>query len=154
MKPPPFERDVLDENPVEGCFPSPGHWHRQGELELGEDTITMKGVIFDLHADIHVGRDCWLMNSCQIRTHRHGFEFCDPLFVDRLTGAEGHRTYRYSKWIGNHVTICRNAVILPQCRYIGDWAVVGAYSVLAHNVKAGEIWAGSPARKVGERRCK
>lgn len=144
-----MDEDPVKEQRLHKCFPPVGHWHRQGELEIGEGTITMMGVVFDLHADIHVGRDCWLMMDCEIRTHRHGFE--SRRCFDSMTGKEAHATYRYSKWIGNHVVICKNAVILPQCRYIGDYAMIGAYSVLTHNVKAGEIWAGNPARKIGER---
>lgn len=47
-------------------------------------------------------------------------------------------------WIGCHV------VVLPGVG-IADHAVVGAGAVVTKSIAAGEIWAGVPARKIGER---
>lgn len=52
--------------------------------------------------------------------------------------------------IGKDVWIGANAVILPG-RNIGDGAVVGAGSVVTKNIPAYEVWAGNPAKKIGER---
>lgn len=49
--------------------------------------------------------------------------------------------------VGNDVWIAANVVVLPGVT-IGDRAVVGAGSVVTTDVPAGEIWAGSPARKI------
>jgi acetyltransferase-like isoleucine patch superfamily enzyme len=52
--------------------------------------------------------------------------------------------------IGRGVTVGLMAVILPGCT-IGDGAVIAAGAVLMKGtrVEPGEIWAGSPARRVG-----
>ena len=47
-------------------------------------------------------------------------------------------------WLGCHV------VVLPGVT-IGDGAVVGAGAVVTKSVGTGEIWAGVPARKIGNR---
>lgn len=52
--------------------------------------------------------------------------------------------------IGVHVVIFAGAVILPGLT-IGDYAVIGAGAVVTKDVPSGEIWAGNPARKIGER---
>jgi acetyltransferase-like isoleucine patch superfamily enzyme len=55
--------------------------------------------------------------------------------------------------IGRGVTVGLMAVILPGCT-IGDGAVIAAGAVLMKGTQVGpgEIWAGSPARRVGGRR--
>jgi non-ribosomal peptide synthetase-like protein len=54
--------------------------------------------------------------------------------------------------IGRGVTVGLMAVILPGCT-IGDGAVIAAGAVLSKNTRVGpgEVWAGVPARRVGQR---
>jgi len=47
--------------------------------------------------------------------------------------------------IGNHVFIGANSTILPNTR-IGDYAIIGAGSVVTGDVPAGTVYAGNPAR--------
>ena len=49
--------------------------------------------------------------------------------------------------IGNHVFIGANATILPGVT-VGDYAVIGAGSVVTHDVPAGTVVAGVPARVI------
>ncbi len=52
--------------------------------------------------------------------------------------------------IESHVSIGSNATILANVR-IGAGAMIGAGSVVTKNIPAGEIWAGNPARLIGQR---
>ena len=52
--------------------------------------------------------------------------------------------------IGNDVWIGQSAIIKAGVK-IGNGAVVGAGSVVTHDVPAYEIWAGNPARKIRDR---
>ena len=52
--------------------------------------------------------------------------------------------------IGEYVVIFAGAVLLPGVT-VGDWAVIAAGAVVTCDVPSGEIWAGVPARKIGER---
>lgn len=55
--------------------------------------------------------------------------------------------------IGNWAVLCPGSVVLfgAEAITVGEGTVVGANSVLTRSTGAWEIWAGSPARKVGER---
>lgn len=52
--------------------------------------------------------------------------------------------------IGNFVVIFAGAVLTPGIT-IGDGAIIGAGSVVTHNVPPWEIWAGNPARFIKRR---
>lgn len=52
--------------------------------------------------------------------------------------------------IGNDVWIGSNACVLRGVK-VGDGAVIGAGAVVTHDVGAYEIWAGVPAKKIGQR---
>ena len=51
--------------------------------------------------------------------------------------------------IGKNVAIYRNSTILAGVT-IGDGAVIGANSLVNRNVPPNEIWAGSPAKYIGD----
>lgn len=50
--------------------------------------------------------------------------------------------------VGHDVWIGRNSVILPKCKKIGNGAIIGAGSVVTHNVEPYSIVAGNPAREI------
>ncbi len=55
------------------------------------------------------------------------------------------------KKIGSDVWIHDGAIVLYQATHLPDGFVLGAGSVLTKNPGSYEIWAGNPARKIGER---
>ena len=56
------------------------------------------------------------------------------------------------KEIGRDVWIHDGAMVLYQATHLPDGFVLGAGSVLTKNPGSYEIWAGNPARKIGERK--
>jgi len=52
--------------------------------------------------------------------------------------------------IGDDVWLGAGAIVLPGVT-LGEGAVVGAGSVITQSIGAYEIWAGNPARRIGER---
>jgi acetyltransferase-like isoleucine patch superfamily enzyme len=52
--------------------------------------------------------------------------------------------------IGMYVVVFAGAIICPGVT-IGDGAAIGAGAVVTKDVAPWEIWAGMPARKIGER---
>ena len=61
------------------------------------------------------------------------------------------QTLGYSKvgkvYIGDHVFVGANTTILPGIE-IGEFAIIGAGSVVTKNVPPYEVWAGNPAKKI------
>ena len=94
---------------------------------------------------IDIGEGCLISQFCSIIAINHALSRAHRM-IDVPSGGE-----RRSVTIGNDVWIGASAVILPAV-VVANGAVIGAGSVVNTSVGAYEIWAGNPARKVGERR--
>ena len=101
----------------------------------------------DCTGDITVGPWCMLSSRCRIYTHDHIHAGKKPL----LEVQETFGVMWQDKHIGADVWIHDSAIVLYQATRIPDGVVIGAGAVLTKNPGAYEIWAGAPARKIGER---
>jgi acetyltransferase-like isoleucine patch superfamily enzyme len=117
-----------------------------GSIKIGEGSVMQERVRIDCTGDVEIGKHCRIIRGVHIFTHSHAY----------LKGLEPDVTAKHDIVtsgirIGDNVYIGLEALVLPQCNSIGDNAIIGARAVLTRDVPAGEIWAGNPARKVGER---
>lgn len=123
-----------------------GKGEYKGNLILGEGVIFLARVHIDLYADITIDDNSVIGRDVDIFTHSHlclnGFP--ETLMADR-------RFEVTPLHIGKNVYIGMKSMILPQVTRIGDYAVIGAGSILTHDVGYGEKWAGNPARLIGRR---
>lgn len=53
--------------------------------------------------------------------------------------------------IGHDVWIGANVIVTPGCSKIGTGSIIGAGSIVTHDVPAFSIYAGAPARPIGQR---
>jgi acetyltransferase-like isoleucine patch superfamily enzyme len=53
--------------------------------------------------------------------------------------------------VGHDVWIGKNAIILPNCKKIGNGAIIGAGAVVTHDVEPYSIVAGNPAKLIRKR---
>jgi len=132
--------------------------HR-GELILAPEVFTTRGretnlvispfCILDCTGSIHIGPWCNIGHRTRIYTHDTIHWGTEPLaLLEEELGVLWQ-----DKYIGADVWIHDGAVVLYQANLLPDGFVLGAGSVLTRNPGAFEIWAGVPARKVGERRA-
>ena len=115
-------------------------------LNIGNGCIVSKGVRIDCSGPVYIGERCMLSRGARIVTHSHSY-FSG--LVDDITAV--HPVTAHPLRIGDNVFIGAEAMILPGVGEIGDSALRGTRSVVTGPVGAGEIWAGNPARKIGER---
>jgi serine acetyltransferase len=103
--------------------------------------------ILDCTGSIHIGPWCNIGHRCRIYTHDTIHWGRRPLaLVEESCGVLWQ-----DKYIGRDVWIHDGAFVLYQAYYLPDGFVLGAGSVLTRNPGPYEIWAGVPARKIGER---
>ena len=122
------------------------------ECEIGDNCFIgpfveiQKGVVIGKHCRIQshafvcelvtIGDDCFIS---------HGAMFINDMFTDGGPAGGDRSKWKATK-IGNHVSIGTNATVLPVT--IADNIVVGAGSVVTHDLSEPGIYAGNPARLI------
>lgn len=132
------------------------HVHR-GRLILAPEVFQTLGMetnivvspfaLLDCTGSIRLGPWCNIGHRTRIYTH-------DTIHLGRRPLAQVENDYGVfwqDKRIGADVWIHDGAIVLYQVTHIPDGVVVGAGAVLTQNPGPYEIWAGNPARKIGER---
>ena len=115
------------------------------QIEISEQASFGIDVRIDLTGDLTIGAGTHLAHRVSVITHSHT-NLTGPIHKGKVGPPQGCPLK-----IGKNVFVGENAVILPQVGSIGDWAVIGAYSVVTKPVGAGEIWAGNPAKFIRHR---
>lgn len=117
-----------------------------GSLEVGENSWIGPNNNFRLSggAIIRIGRDCLVSQFCTLVAANH--EMSRRVSLRYAPSAPAPRDVVISDdvWIG------AGAILLPGST-VASGAVIGAGSVVTRPVGAYEIWAGNPARKIGDR---
>jgi len=104
-----------------------------------------------------IGAYCSVANEVLIRRRNHPVSTLTqhPFFYNKIRGIVGKDTINLDEenplTIGNDVWIGDRAIILPNCKHIGNGAIIGAGSIVTRDVAPYTIVAGSPARVVKER---
>jgi acetyltransferase-like isoleucine patch superfamily enzyme len=129
---------------------------RKGNISFADGLLDFKNqkinarfhskAMIDLTGDVYIGKWTMIGEGSQIFTHDHYHDGRKPLL--QVQDEKGVKWK--NKVIGDDVWI-HGAIILYQVTLIPDGVVVGAGSVLTKNPGPYEIWAGNPARKIGER---
>ena len=134
------------------------HKHlRKGDLIISPEVYRTPGretnlvispfSILDCTGSIHIGPWCNIGPRTRIYTHDTIHYGTEPLaLLEEEIGVLWQ-----DKYIGADVWIHDGSIVLYQVTHIPDGVVLGAGSVLTKNPGPYEIWAGSPARKIGTR---
>lgn len=120
------------------------------------------GSFVEIQKEVHIGKKCKICTNIVLCS---GVKIGDECFIGngtifindkypRSTNIMGNLE-TFPDWqdryittsVGNNVSIGSNCTILGGVT-IGDFAVIGAGSVVTKNIPAGEVWAGNPAKKL------
>ncbi len=116
-----------------------------GSLRIGPNTHIQPRCQFSAYkAAIQIGRDVQIAPNCGFYPYDHGVAPDQPIIAQPLQ-TKGDIIIDDDAWLGYGV------IVLSGVR-IGKGAVVGAGSVVTHDVPDGAIAVGSPARVVKMRR--
>jgi len=94
--------------------------------------------------DIRIGSNCLVSQFCSLIGSNHMVQ------RDKLIMAQGPDKNRLGVTIYDDVWLGAGVSVLPGVS-IGKGVVVGANAVVTNSISPYEIWAGCPARKIGER---
>jgi len=117
-------------------------YHR-GYMEIGDDTWIGQRCFFHSAGGIRIGCEVGIGPEVKILTSAHNF------------GPDRQPVIRYALAfapieVEDGVDLGVGSILLPGVR-VGEGAVIGAGSVVTHDVPAYEVWAGAPARLLRKR---
>jgi len=121
--------------------PHPG----KGKLRIDTNVSIGNEVEIDLTGNVILKKHVEISGHVKIFTHKHHWN---------------HSTRRRDKiqkieiidlTINKDVFIGTNAILIG-VKSIGKGAIIGAGAVVTKDIPAHEVWAGNPAKKIGERR--
>jgi len=115
-----------------------GKFFRHKESKIGY-------AIFDITGDITIDKNVDIYDNVVIFIHTHS-----GWMESRKPRKETNRI----EWTNLHIhkdAFIGYGSIIVMVEDIGEGAIIGAGSVLTKNVPPFEVWAGNPARKIGER---
>lgn len=117
---------------------------------IGDDCIINMNCTFLDGAEIHIGDRVLIAPDVKIYSVNHPLS-SEERFVQRETTGKGNyfRTRARPIYIGDDTWIGGNTVILPDVR-IGRNVVIGAGSVVTHDIPDNVVAAGNPCRVIKE----
>jgi len=129
---------------------------RYRKYDIGDYTYGFPRVVsWNEGAGLKIGRFCSIAENVSIflgGEHRTDWVTTYPFSVldDCFSHITGHPSTKGDVEIGNDVWIGWSATLMSGIR-VGDGAVIGAFAVVARDVKPYEIVAGNPARHIRPR---
>jgi acetyltransferase-like isoleucine patch superfamily enzyme len=124
-------------------FKYSSYWKPGPSMIIGKHVFIGRGCEFNITARIEVGDETMISSGCKFIDHDHGVELSDQR-IGALPHQEAAITLEEDVWLGVNVVVLKGVTI-------GHGAVVGAGAVVTRSIPACEIWAGVPARKIGNR---
>ena len=116
-----------------------------GSLQVGESTwIGQYNNIRTGNASISIGKNCLVSQFCSLIGANH------KITRGKIIRQSPLDTRKVNVIIGDDVWLGAGSTIMPGVS-LGNGCVVGANSVITKSIPGDEIWAGVPARKIGER---
>jgi acetyltransferase-like isoleucine patch superfamily enzyme len=117
-------------------------WKPGVAIRIGNRVFLGRGCEFNCTGSITIGDDCLIAAGTRFVDHDHGIALGQPMNQQQSPMAP--------ILVGEDVWIGANVVVLKGVT-IGSGAVIGAGAIVTKSVPPNEIWAGVPARKIGER---
>ena len=125
-------------------FKYDGIWAPGPSLLIRDRVFIGFGCEFNVKRRIEIGDDCLIASGCKFIDHDHDITRSDRPMREQSNGAEAEIVLAADVWLGVNVVILKGV-------HVGRGAIVGAGAVVTKNIPDYEIWAGVPARKIGER---
>jgi len=119
-----------------------GIWKQGPSIIIGNNAFIGFSCEFNITKKITIGNDCLIASGCKFIDHNHGT--AQGSLMRKQKSSEDAIVIGNNVWLGVNVTVLKGITI-------GDGAVVAAGAVVTKSIAANEIWAGIPAKKIGER---
>jgi acetyltransferase-like isoleucine patch superfamily enzyme len=126
----------------EGVLFEPNVWITapgRARVRIGAGTFLNQGVMVASHELVEIGEHCMLANGCFVSDAAHRYDDPDRPVPWQGFTSKGPTQIGANCWLGAHVVVTSGVSIGERC-------VVGAGSVVTHDIPPFSIAAGAPAR--------
>lgn len=123
-------------------FKFDGFWSVGPSILIGDGVFIGRGCEFNIRQSVEIGRDSLIASGCKFIDHDHGIVLGE--LMNAQPGVESPIKLGEDVWLGVNVVVLKGVTI-------ERGAIVAAGAVVTKSIAANEIWAGIPARKIGER---
>ena len=123
-------------------FKYDGVWKEGRAIRINNNVFIGSGCEFNIRQEIEIGNNSLIASGCRFIDHDHGTAIGIPM--GGQPGPEEAIRLGADVWLGCNVVVLKGVVI-------GDGAIVAAGAIVTKSIMPNEIWAGVPARKIGER---
>ncbi|RZK45096.1 MAG: acyltransferase [Hymenobacter sp.] len=111
-------------------------------MTIGNEAFIGASCEFNITEGIAIGDNALIASGCRFVDHDHGMQLGSPMRTQ--LGSHGAIKLGNDVWLGCNVVVLKGVEI-------GDGAVVAAGAIVTKSILPNEIWAGVPARKIGQR---
>ncbi len=126
----------------EGALFEPNVWivaPDRARVRIGAGTFLNQGVMVAAQELVEIGEHCMLANGCFVSDAAHRFDDPDQPVPWQGFTSKGPTCIGANCWLGAHVVVTSGVSIGERC-------VIGAGSVVTHDIPAFSIAAGAPAK--------
>ena len=123
-------------------FKFDGIWGPGPAIRIGNQVFIGTGCEFNISQGIEIGDKALIASGCRFIDHDHGMLLGVPMHTQP--------SVQQAIKLGSDVWLGCNVVVLKGVE-IGEGAVVAAGAIVTKSILPYEIWAGVPARKIGQR---
>jgi acetyltransferase-like isoleucine patch superfamily enzyme len=123
-------------------FKFDGIWQPGRAIRIGNNVFLGTGCEFNISQGIEIGDGALIASGCRFIDHNHGMLIGTPMRTQ--PGAQQAIKLGSDVWLGCNVVVLKGVEI-------GSGAIVAAGAVVTKSILSNEIWAGVPARKIGQR---
>ena len=119
-----------------------GPYYKGPRIFIGNNCFLGNNIELNIRESLIIEDNSLIAGGTKIIDHDHNIEGKNHL--PKKDGKQAFVIIKENSWIGANVIILKGVCI-------GSGAVIGAGSVVTKTVPSNEIWAGVPAKKIGER---
>lgn len=116
--------------------------HNVGDLKIGDYCLFARNCDIDITGDLEIGNHVGILEGAKILTHAHdSYHFKKESDLIPYS----NRAFKTNLKIGDNVSVCAHAVILPGVTEIGEGSVIQAGAIVSKPVPPHVIVGGNPA---------
>lgn len=123
-------------------FKHDGVWGKGFSIVIDDNVFIGSNCEFNITERIEIGKDSKIASGCRFIDHNHSTERI-PKKERQIDSSQKIKLHE-DVWLGVNVVVLMGVEI-------GKSAIVAAGAVVTKSIPENEIWAGVPAKKIGER---